>query len=225
MGRISVSHDLHREKDRDDGPVNGAHQRDAIVEALRAARGGLDASELGARLGLHPNTIRWHLGTLADAGLVCSEPAHARARGRPRVVFRLTGDGVGHARDDYRLLATMLTDVVAQDPRGTARAYEAGVHWGRDLHQAEPEAGIVELLDRQGFAAEARDDRIEMRRCPFYALAAASPEVVCTLHHGIVDGALSAAGSADAVDRLDPFVEPGLCVAHLRRSVQTGRDA
>jgi predicted ArsR family transcriptional regulator len=56
-----------------------------------------------------------------------------------------------------------------------------------------------------------------MRRCPFYALAEDSPQVICTLHQGIVEGALNEAGSEQTVERLDPFVEPGLCIAHLRR--------
>jgi len=57
---------------------------------------------------------------------------------------------------------------------------------------------------------------VEMRRCPFYALAESSPHVICTLHQGIIDGALTEAGSEQTVDRLDAFVEPGLCIAHLR---------
>jgi predicted ArsR family transcriptional regulator len=54
-----------------------------------------------------------------------------------------------------------------------------------------------------------------MRRCPFWALAGSCPHVVCSLHHGIIDGALAAAGSDTHVERLEPFVEPGLCVARL----------
>ena len=100
---------------------------------------------------------------------------------------------------------------------GPAMQYLTGVRWGRHLHTAEPDAGVVELLDRQGFAAEGRDDRIEMRRCPFYALAESSPQVVCTLHQGLIDGVLEAGGAEVSVERLDPLVEPGLCVAHLAR--------
>jgi predicted ArsR family transcriptional regulator len=195
--------------------VNGKRQREAILEALRACRDGLDTKELAAEVGLHPNTIRWHLGVLADQGLVTEAPEHRHGRGRPSIVYRLTPEGVAHDRDEYRLLATVLTGVVAGDRDGEARAYEAGVRWGRHLKAAEPECGVVELLDRQGFAAQANGRRIEMRRCPFYALAEDSPQVICTLHHGIVDGALE--GSGESVDRLDPFVEPTLCVAHLRR--------
>jgi predicted ArsR family transcriptional regulator len=193
-------------------------QRQAVLDALGAAHDGLDTNELASLLSVHPNTVRWHLGVLADAGLVRSSPEHRRRRGRPSVVFRLTGKGAAHDRDDYHLLATMLTDALAGDRDGDARAYEAGVRWGRHLHEAEGDAGVVELLDRQGFAAERHGDRIEMRRCPFYALAEAAPQVVCTLHHGVIDGALAASGSRALVDRLDPFVEPALCVAHLTSS-------
>ena len=198
-------------------PVNGERQREAILEALRASRDGLDTKELAGAVGLHPNTIRWHLGLLADQGLVAEAPEQRRGRGRPSIVHRLTPEGIAHDRDEYRLLATILTGVVASETDGEALVYEAGVRWGRHLKAAEPECDVVELLDRQGFAAEAKDDRIEMRRCPFYALAAGSPQVICTLHQGIVDGALEAAGSGQSVERLDPFVEPRLCVAHLRR--------
>jgi predicted ArsR family transcriptional regulator len=195
--------------------VNGERQRRAILEALTDAHDGLDTNQLAELLELHPNTIRWHLGRLTDAGLVQTSPERRRGRGRPSIVHRLTGAGVGTGRDDYRLLATMLTEVVAGDRDGEARAYEAGIRWGRHLQQAEPDASIAALLDREGFAAEQHGDRLEMRRCPFYALAESSPQVICTLHHGIVDGLLDAAGSEQTVDRLDPFAEPGLCVAQL----------
>jgi predicted ArsR family transcriptional regulator len=188
-----------------------------ILEALRDAPHGLDTNELAGRFELHPNTIRWHLGVLTDSGLVEETPERRRGRGRPSIVHRLTGEGIARGRDEYRLLATMLTDVVAGDENGEARAFVTGIRWGRHLQQAEPEATLVELLDREGFDAERTDDRIEMRRCPFYALAENAPHVICTLHHGIIAGALEEAGSGETVGRVDPFVEPGLCIAHLER--------
>jgi predicted ArsR family transcriptional regulator len=201
---------------QDEG-VNGDRQRELILDALRAAHDGLGTARLAEQLGLHPNTIRFHLGVLADGGLVQASPEHRHERGRPSIVYRLTGDGVGRGRDEYRLLATMLADVVSADGEGAARAYEAGVRWGRHLQQAEPDASVARLLDREGFAAEQHGDEVEMRRCPFYALAESSPDVICTLHHGIIDGALAERGSDLRVGRLQPFVEPSLCVAHLAR--------
>lgn len=197
--------------------MDGERRRRAILEALREARGGLDTKELATALGLHPNTVRWHVGILADGGLVRAEPHGRHGRGRPSLVYRLTSAGATRGRNDYRLLASMLTAALAGDPDGEARGYETGRRRGRHLQAAEPEAGIVELLDRQGFAASRIGDRLEMRRCPFHELAGESPGIVCTLHRGIVDGALEEAGTGERVERLDPFVEPALCVAHLYR--------
>jgi predicted ArsR family transcriptional regulator len=202
--------------------MNGERQRQMILEALKSAHDGLDTNRLAERLELHPNTIRWHLGVLADAGLVQATPEPRGGRGRPSIVHRVTGEGIARGRDEYRLLATMLTDVVSTDRDGEARAYEAGVRWGRHLQQGEPDANIAELLDQEGFAAEQHGDKVEMRRCPFYALAEDSPQVICTLHHGIIDGALAEAGSEQTVERLDPFVEPGLCIAHLSPEAPPG---
>ena len=61
-----------------------------MVEELRAAPDGRDAQDLAVRLGLHANTVRWHLGVLADAGLVESQPAPRPSPGRPRILYRLT---------------------------------------------------------------------------------------------------------------------------------------
>jgi predicted ArsR family transcriptional regulator len=195
--------------------MKGDLQRDAIIEALRGAPDGLDTNQLAASLELHPNTVRWHLGLLEGSGLVRPSAELRHGRGRPSVAWRLTSEGATYDRDEYRLLATMLTGVVANDPDGEARAYEAGLRWGRDLHAAEPGSSVADLLDHQGFGATECEDCIEMRRCPFAALAEDAPQVICTLHRGIIDGALAAAGSDRQVERLDPFVEPGFCLAHL----------
>lgn len=203
----------------------GSEHRAAIIEALREARGGLDAAALGERLGLHANTIRWHLGLLGDDGLVESQPERRGGRGRPAIVYRLTPDGVAHERDEYRLLATMLTAAVASGSGGSESAYETGADFGRELASGTGSEraieAVVELLDEQGFAATVEGAEIEMRRCPFWALAAESPQVVCVLHHGLIDGALEAAGSDVRVGELQPFVEPTLCVARLAQRARS----
>jgi predicted ArsR family transcriptional regulator len=195
--------------------MDGQRQREAIVDALRDAHDGLDTKAIAEFVGLHANTVRWHLGRLGDDGLVRASPERRRSRGRPSIVYRLTPEGVAAGRDEYRLLATMLTAALASAPDGARQAYVTGREWGRHLSAAEPGAGVATLLDREGFAAEQSGDRIEMRRCPFYALAEADPQIVCTLHHGIIDGALEETGSRRRVERLDAFVEPTLCVARL----------
>jgi predicted ArsR family transcriptional regulator len=71
--------------------MDGKRQREALLQVLRESRRGLDTKELAAAVTLHPNTVRWHLGVLGDAGLVEALPEQRRGRGRPSVVYRLTG--------------------------------------------------------------------------------------------------------------------------------------
>jgi predicted ArsR family transcriptional regulator len=199
--------------------------REEILSALRDSHAGLDTNALARRLGLHPNTVRWHLGVLGRRGLVSSRPERGQRRGRPSVVHRLTPEGVVHGRDEYRLLAAMLTAVVAGGDRVASGVYETGMRWGRYLlgmpHPSastdDPDvlARVSELLDDHGFAAELEGTRICMRRCPFSDLAETSPEIICTLHHGIIDGALAETGSRLRVAKLANFVEPTLCIADL----------
>jgi len=192
--------------------------RTAIIEALRGSSEGLDANALAEAVALHANTVRWHLGVLSDQGLVTSAPEHRQGRGRPSVVYRLTPDGIVQGRDEYRLLATMLTAALAGDSNAEARCYETGLRWGRFLSRPGEGQAVrrtVALLEEEGFAAEGDEQSICMRRCPFYALAETNPEIVCTLHRGIIDGALEQAGATVGVTSLRPFVEPQLCVAEL----------
>ena len=203
-------------------------RRVQIVEELRGATDGLDAQELARRVGLHANTVRWHLGVLADAGLVSSHPAGRTGPGRPRVVYMIETEPPGEgAAEDHRLLSAILTGMASQLADGPARAEEAGRAWGRYLvNRPEPHvqlsdkdatAEVIALLDQQGFRPEIGDDEILMRRCPFHELAVAHPGIVCSVHRGIISGALAELGSGLRVERLDAFVKPNLCIAKLER--------
>jgi predicted ArsR family transcriptional regulator len=204
----------------------GDGRRRQIVEELRAAPDGLDASQLAGRVGLHPNTVRWHLGVLADAGIVDSRPAARNGPGRPRIVYELRTDPVERGREEYRLLATMLAGSLAQSPAGPRLAESAGDAWGRylvkrplpfaEVTDEHATAEVAALLAEQGFAPETDGTDIRMRRCPFHELAETRPQIVCAAHRGLIAGALAGLGSGLAVDGLDVFVEPDLCVARLR---------
>jgi predicted ArsR family transcriptional regulator len=202
-------------------------RRAQLVEELRATPDGLDIHELARRLGLHANTVRWHLGVLQDAGAVSSTAAPRSGRGRPRMLYRLERSAREGSRDEYRLLATILSGTLAEYAEGRERAAHAGRAWGRYLVErplplvrvtdAQATEQVVRLLDEQGFAAEADGERIRMRRCPFHDLAEAQPEIVCAVHRGLISGALEELGSELEVEGLDVFAEPNLCVAHLAR--------
>ena len=208
----------------------GDGRRQRLLEELRGERDGLDVQELATRIGLHQNTVRWHLGVLAEAGVVESHAAARSLPGRPRILYRLSRSASAPAREEYRLLATILAGSAAERDGGAAAAEEAGREWGRYLvrrplplarvSEEEAVGEVVRLLDEQGFEPDADGTEVRMHRCPFHDLAEQYPSVVCAVHRGLVSGALEELGSGLEVGELAVFVEPDLCVARLQRSLK-----
>ncbi|HEY5879505.1 MAG TPA: helix-turn-helix domain-containing protein [Nakamurella sp.] len=215
-----------------DGPGPGDRRTD-VLRVLREASAPMSIVQVADRLGVHPNTVRFHLETLARQGRVEQVAPDRRRPGRPPLLFRAVRgmDPAGQRR--YRLLAEILVASVAADPDPSARAADAGRAWGRALaptaaegptdeapgtpESARPIDRLVGLLDQLGFAPERRgtDTEVGLRNCPFLELAQARAQVVCPIHLGLMQGALGAWAAPITVDRLDAFVEPDLCLAHL----------
>jgi len=206
----------------------------AQILAELADDGPLDTRELAQRVGLHVNTVRVHLAALIDAGLVEAETAPPRGRGRPRLTYKMTVTAPDDGGRRYRLLAEMLTALVARfgGQDATAHLEEIGAAWGRHLVESPPPFAepsedeavtrLVSLLAEIGFQPEleqvGRSRRILMQPCPFLELARRHEEVVCPIHLGLMRGALSELGARTTATKLEPFVRPELCVAHLARA-------
>jgi predicted ArsR family transcriptional regulator len=122
--------------------------------------------------------------------------------------------------------------VTARIPDAVAACEHAGRAWGRELVRRRDRAeqtgddaavgAVVDLLADHGFEPAANGAAIEMRRCPFHDLAETNPDVVCRLHRGLIDGALTACGSTLAVRELEIFPEPELCVVRLAEPAAAG---
>ncbi|MGW3464671.1 helix-turn-helix transcriptional regulator [Streptomyces olivaceoviridis] len=214
-------------------------RRREVLEVLRTAPAPLGVAEAAERMGLHPNTVRFHLDALVADGLVERRAVAPTGPGRPRTVYTVRPgmDRGGHR--DYRLLARMLLSRwAAADPAGArAEAMETGRAWGRFLvdplppfEPATPErsvAALLALLDGLGFAPrpDGEDgaggepgrtpERIRLRHCPFLELAEEQGGLVCSLHLGLMQGALAELGAPLTATTLEPFAEPDSCVAHL----------
>ena len=198
--------------------------RERVLAELVEARQPVDAAELARRVGLHANTVRFHLGRLAAAGLVRST-LEARSRpGRPHVLYEPTAEG-GEPAEDYRFLARMLASALEAGPDPSGQAERAGHGWGRflidrrapdELVSAEDATGQIErLLADQGFAPERAGNGVRMCRCPFKDLAESHGGVICALHLGLLRGALEELRAPVRVEALRPFAEPGVCVVEL----------
>jgi predicted ArsR family transcriptional regulator len=204
--------------------------RARVLDLLRGAPGPLGVQDVAGRAGLHTNTARFHLDGLVDAGLATREPQPRESPGRPCMAYRATdGDGpMGQRR--YRLLAEMLTSMIAgMVPQPQTAAIEAGREWGRYLtEQPPPYRGLAaaqavtklaSALEEIGFApevvAESGGYRLRLRQCPFREVAEQHQDVVCAMHLGLLQGVLEKSRAPVNADSLQPFAEPGSCIARL----------
>jgi predicted ArsR family transcriptional regulator len=206
------------------------HSRARVLDLLRAAGSPLGVHEVADRTGLHPNTARFHLDGLVEAGLATRERQARATPGRPGMGYRAAGDGGPAGERRYRLLAEMLTTLITgMMPDPGKAAMEAGREWGAYLTEQSPpyqrpSAGeaierLTAIMDKLGFAPQAGADgrryRLCLHQCPFREVAQQHQDVVCSLHLGLMQGALAQMRVPLTADRLDAFAERGLCIAHL----------
>jgi predicted ArsR family transcriptional regulator len=204
--------------------------RARVLSLLRGAGAPLGVQEVADRSGLHPNTARFHLDALVDAGLATRDPQPRAAPGRPSIGYQAPSSGGPAGERRYRLLAEMLSSLVAgMMPEPAAAAREAGREWGGYLAKQPPPyqrpdaAQAIEelaaILAGMGFAPEVAGEgtrcRMLLHDCPFLEVAQHHQEVVCSLHLGLMQGALARLRAPVTADRLEPFARPGVCVTHL----------
>ena len=200
--------------------------RSRLLAVLRQADGPIGVRDLAETVGLHPNSVREQLDQLVEVGLASRSIAPPAGRGRPGLRYAAEPESGDPDPNAYRQLARVLADGLARQPEPAASATQAGERWGRTLLAGTAPTPtstgaidrLVMLLDDAGFAPErpaGPDDPIRLRHCPFEPLAREQPAVVCGIHLGLMRGALRELGAPVDAVRLEPFVAPDLCVAHL----------
>lgn len=125
----------------------------------------------------------------------------------------------------YERLALRLAEVIHRGETPVEVGRRAG---GRavadaavDAADGDPIGAVEQVMARNGFepAVEQRGTEVDivLRSCPFASAAAAMPDVVCELHHGIATGAAEQVGGV-VVDELvakDPRQAPCCLRLHL----------
>jgi predicted ArsR family transcriptional regulator len=192
----------------------GDNTRYAIYLELARSPRPLTTNEIAATIDLHPNTVRPHLERMRDVGLV-DVAVQARGQiGRPQHRYSLAADApsLGMEPPVMPLLAEMVLALAERLGAGPADAHAVGVDTGTQRSGAFVDAlssleAVVADLDRLGFdpvVAEADDDPdaavVAFANCPFGDLAEEHPDLVCSLHHGLVDGFVRGMGDARATN-------------------------
>jgi predicted ArsR family transcriptional regulator len=187
----------------------GDNTRYAIYLELARSPHPLATAQVAESLGLHPNTVRPHLERMRDVGLLQVTVEAQGTVGRPQHRYALAPDApaLGFEPPAFPVLARMLLRLASTAALPAADAVEAGREQGalaadRPDRPGPCEVALTAELASLGFdpVADEEGTTIAFTRCPFRELAEANPELVCSLHRGLVEGFVDARGDAVVVD-------------------------
>jgi len=206
--------------------VLGDNTRYAIYLELARSPRPLVTAEIAELLGLHPNTVRPHLERMREVGLV-EVTTDARGEvGRPQHRYALAPDApsLGLEPPTIPLLARMAIEMAERLGASPADAAAVGEAEGRTRAAPFADApstleALVADLDRLGFdpvVSESDDGNavVAFANCPFAAYAETHPDLVCSLHRGLVAGFVAAMGDA-AIIEFCPLVHRTPCQVAL----------
>ena len=188
----------------------GDNTRYAIYLELARAATPLATAEVAESLGLHANTVRPHLERMREVGLldVVSDPRGTVGRPQHRYSLAPEAPSLGFEPPAFPVLARMLLRMASGAGVPAADAVEAGrEHGALDAARADRVGACEQALSAElaalGFDPESVTDDDELTvaftRCPFRELAEANPELVCSLHRGLVEGFVEARGDGAVV--------------------------
>ena len=188
-------------------------------------------------VGVPHHVARFHLDRLHEAGLLEVEYKRPAGRagpgaGRPTKLYRPgpAEFSVSVPERRYDLAGLVLTQALAtaiDSATPAAQALEeAAGEAGRAIGEAAraeadragegagPLATALETLDAYGFSPRAEGAGYALGNCPFRALSAQMPDVVCRMNLALIASALDAAGARGASAHLDPA--EGRCCVTVR---------
>jgi predicted ArsR family transcriptional regulator len=203
-----------------------ARGRAAVLAALVNQPDPVGIDALAQATARHPNTVREQVNWLVAHDYVTRIRQPHDGRGRPAWLYQARGPRPGD--DEYvELAAALAWQLQDASSDAHAEALAAGRRWGGELVDRKgaldvpsPDAGrrwTVELMDELGYGPDPDDDArtVVLRKCPLLQAAHRFPEVVCSVHLGMVMTALERNGAPSEHTDLTPFSAPGECVLRL----------
>lgn len=186
----------------------GDNTRYAIYLELARASVPKTTAEISEMLSLHPNTVRPHLERMREVGLLLVEVGGRGELGRPQHRYSVAPDApsLGLEPPAMPVLARMVLSMAKRLQATPGDAEAIGYDEGRSRavgYRATPSTleALVADLDRLGFDPVVSDDPrvnpasdddlaavVSFANCPFADLAQQHPDLVCSLHRGLVIG-------------------------------------
>ena len=186
----------------------GDNTRYAIYLELARALVPKTTAEISETLSLHPNTVRPHLERMRDVGLLSVEVGGRGDVGRPqhRYAVAPNAPSLGLEPPTMPVLARMVLSMAKRLQATPDDAEAVGYDEGRNRAIGYGDApstleALVADLDCLGFDPVVSDDPrtdptahddlaavVSFANCPFSDLAQQHPELVCSMHRGLVTG-------------------------------------
>lgn len=211
--------------------------RRRIFLFVRAQGLAVTREQVAQEVGISRKLAAFHLDKLVQKGLLDHHYARPPGRGgpgagRPAKVYEpsaLTIE-ISVPRRRYELAGRLLLEGVAGQGEAesamdstNAAAAAHGKDLGKEassrmgLRHPGPERTLTaaeEILTEQGFEPFRENPKVlALRNCPFHALAARSPEVVCGMNRSFIEGIVRGLGNESVHAELAP--EPGHCCVKL----------
>jgi predicted ArsR family transcriptional regulator len=203
----------------------GDNTRYAIYLELARSPLPLATAEIADILGLHVNTVRPHLERMRDVGLLEVDAEARGGVGRPQHRYSIApgAPSLGLEPPSFPMLTSVLLEAAAAAGLDGAELADAarqqgradGRRWGADTDPLE--AVMIEQA-RLGFDPTVVEDdgraTVGFAHCPFRALAETHPDLVCSVHCGLVEGLLDEIGEAEIV-QFHPLLDRNPCQVEL----------
>ena len=163
-------------------------------------------------VGISRTLAAYHLDRLAQAGLLAAGYARPPGRGgpgagRPAKQYERVQQEVSVSVPprNYALLARLLADAIDADGSGQVRSALIAAAEDEGRTAAGEGRDLLSTLVEDGYEPYVgKGDRIELRNCPFHALAQRQTELVCSLNHALVRGLLAGRGEDPGRAELAP---------------------
>jgi predicted ArsR family transcriptional regulator len=178
--------------------------------------------------------VAYHLDKLVEHGLLEATYAHPEVRARsrtgrpPKLYRRSLREFVSSTPPrDYRLLADLLVQAAdGSDPSVRRAIKKAAYSLGRSLGEETRTASgssddaLAELLRSRGYEPyNPAGDLLRLGNCPFHAVAARHPQLVCALNLALLEGVLAGLGDDPMRAVLAP--QEGCCCVAVRASTRS----
>ena len=175
--------------------------RRRLYELVAHAGGPVDRDTAAAEAGIGRPLAAFHLDRLVAAGLLDVEFRRRSGRtgpgaGRPAKFYVRPSDrdiSIDLPPRSYDLAAEIMATGIERAGEAQATVLAAARERGRAMAAArEPSAGLLPMLEAQGYEPFLDDDVVRLRNCPFHVLVGDHRELTCALNHALLDGAAEA---------------------------------